>query len=405
VTAFDALDRGQLATLVREYLLCGHLIDRSGMAHVLAELGLAGMRDVAIDEWMGASPIYTRRMQRLLHFEGDSVEAIFKGMQIDIGAPPQFMDFRYQVTDHGHGEFWLDCCGALMDVEPMGEDFVVSMCHDIEDPTFDATAAATNPRARMRPIHRPPRIPADRTPHCRWEVTIDEGADPLPEPAQAERIAQSRAASLPLPEHDAAVDYAGPLQADLAFEDFSKSTLIALLNEIALQGHLLTLSFADAVERRCGTSKAAEIVDKQFTGIAGVAADRIRRALHIDDIPTLLDLHPAFHPRVYIDVDVSSDERISLHDSPALGDGPGRSWADVLADGSTAPLDAIVHTIDPSAHCVATGSMSWRVERLAEPRRRSREVAVTRYSTGADFEFENRRPRGAERGASEERRA
>ena len=48
-------------------------------------------------------------------------------------------------------------CGALMDVEPMGDDFVVAMCHHIEDPTFDATACATNPRARMRPIHRPPR--------------------------------------------------------------------------------------------------------------------------------------------------------------------------------------------------------------------------------------------------------
>src|SRR5918992_5214983 len=100
-------------------------------------------------------------------------------MQVDIGAPPQFMDFRYRVDDANHGQFWLDCCGALMDVEPMGEDFVVNMCHDIEDPTFDATAAATNPRARMRPVHRPPRglsdRLADRTAHCLWDVTIDEG--------------------------------------------------------------------------------------------------------------------------------------------------------------------------------------------------------------------------------------
>ena len=107
--AFDALDDAQLATLVREYLLCGHLIDRSGMAHALAAFGLDGMRDIAIDEWIGASPVYTRRIQRLLGFDGrDDVETIFKGMQIDIGAPPQFMDFRYRVTDAHHGEFWLD---------------------------------------------------------------------------------------------------------------------------------------------------------------------------------------------------------------------------------------------------------------------------------------------------------
>ena len=39
----------------------------------------------------------------------------------------------------------LDHCGALMDVEPMGDEYVQAMCHDIEDPTFDATAMATQP--------------------------------------------------------------------------------------------------------------------------------------------------------------------------------------------------------------------------------------------------------------------
>ena len=49
----------------------------------------------------------------------------------------------------------------------MGPDYVRSMCHDIEDPTFDATAVATNPRAQVRPVHRPPRMPAGRTPALR----------------------------------------------------------------------------------------------------------------------------------------------------------------------------------------------------------------------------------------------
>jgi hypothetical protein len=38
-----------------------------------------------------------------------------------------------------------------MDVEPMGEDYVRLMCHDIEDPTFDATAVATNWLTLMPP--------------------------------------------------------------------------------------------------------------------------------------------------------------------------------------------------------------------------------------------------------------
>ena len=169
--------------LVPELLLAGHLIDRAGMPHAIAAFGRDGMRDVAIEEWMGASPVYTRRMQQALGFAGGGVETIFKGMQLDVGAPPQFMDFRYRLHDRDHGEFWLDHCGALMDVEPMGDDYVVAMCHDIEDPTFDATAVATDPRAQVRPVHRPPRTPADRQPHCAWTVTIAPEHEALELPA------------------------------------------------------------------------------------------------------------------------------------------------------------------------------------------------------------------------------
>lgn len=142
--------------LVREYLLGGRLIDRAGMPHIISAFGRDVMGEIAIEEWMGASPIYTPRIQQLLGFVGDDVETIFKGMQFDIGAPPEFMDFRYNVISPDHGEFWLDHCGALMDVEPLGDDYVFTICHTIEDPTFDATAIATNRRARMSAIHRPP---------------------------------------------------------------------------------------------------------------------------------------------------------------------------------------------------------------------------------------------------------
>ena len=133
-----------------ELLLIGHLIDRAGMPWCINALGREEMVQIAIEEWAGASPIYTRRMQRALGFAPETaghgdVVTIFKGLQLDIGAPPQFMDFRYTVHDERHGEFQLDHCGALMDVEPMGEDYVVGMCHDIEDPTFDATAIASQP--------------------------------------------------------------------------------------------------------------------------------------------------------------------------------------------------------------------------------------------------------------------
>src|SRR5215212_8108825 len=122
MSRYAALSREELATLVPELLLVGQLIDRSGMAWCISALGREQMAQIAIEEWMAASPIYTRRMQRALDFEpppeqGDVI-TIFKGLQLDIGAPPQFMDFRYTVHDRWHGEFHLDHCGALLDVEP-----------------------------------------------------------------------------------------------------------------------------------------------------------------------------------------------------------------------------------------------------------------------------------------------
>src|SRR5262245_389975 len=246
---YGALGRAELATLVPEMLLAGQLIDRSGMAWCIAAFGREEMTRVAVEEWMAASPVYTRRMQRALRFEGTDVVTIFKGLQLDIGAPPQFMDFRFTVHDRWHGEFHLDHCGALMDVEPMGPDYVRSMCHDIEDPTFDATAVASNPRAQVRPIHRPPRsagdLAADRRPHCAWRVTIDDAhPEVAPIPALAV-VAASRAANLELdpvdPTGEGRSDYAGPLVSDLDFSAFSHSALVRIADEVCVQMHLLNL--------------------------------------------------------------------------------------------------------------------------------------------------------------------
>ena len=141
--------RQALCHLGRESLLIGHLQDRVGLPLAIQSLGREVQLQLSIDEWMGASPIYSKRMQRALGFEGHDVGTVFKNLQLEIGAPPQFMDFQFRLDRPEYGEFWLPHCGALLDVEPFGEKQVKLMCHDIEDPTFDATAAATNPRMKM----------------------------------------------------------------------------------------------------------------------------------------------------------------------------------------------------------------------------------------------------------------
>lgn len=401
VTTIDDLDHEQLATLVKEHLLAGHLIDRAGMPVVTAH-GIDVMRDIAIDEWMGASPVYTKRTQRLLGFEGDTVEACFKAMQLEIGAPLEFMDFRYEVIDDHHGRFHLDHCGALMDVEPMGDDFVVAMCHEIEDPTFDATAWATNPRMRMRPIHRPPRTPADRHPHCAWTVTIDGSHEPTPEPGPLARIAATRAAQLPLTSitpaagaPDGMLDYAGPLDPDLQTRDFATPVLRAMDEEICLQGHLLSISFMAAVEDRLGTEAAVDAGARQFTGVAGVAAHRLVRAFglgaSVDDVATVFALHPAFRPAAYVDWQVESDDddvvRLRLGDCAALEERGAETWMRLLADGYDRALAAVAHEVDPGWRVRADGERRWIVER-GDPDEELAEVTLTKFSTGTAFGFD-----------------
>jgi len=411
-TAVEDLDRWQLATLGREYLLAGHLIDRAGMPHVIAAAGREVMEAVAIDEWMGASPVYTRRVRRLLGFDHElDVSSTFKGMQFDIGAPHEFLDFRFSVSGPDRGEFHLAHCGALVDVEPMGEDFVHGMCHTIEDPTFEATVCASNPRARMVPVHRPPRVPADRRPHCAWEVVIDPGASPRPEPAPARRIARTRAAELhvpvlPLvPAGEGRSDYAGPVDPDLRLEDFSREALLALVREFALQGHLLAMSFHAAVASRVGPAEASTILARQFTGVAGLVAGRLARALGASadaaGVATVLELHPAFAPRDYVDVWVDGDGEtvVAVGDCPATEETEALGWATLLADGLAAPaLDAMVGAVDPSARCEPVEPpmgriRAWRVLHGGDPRPEPADVALARFSAGADFEFVRIGPR------------
>ncbi len=397
---FSALTRAELAILVPELLLIGQLIDRSGMAWCIQSFGRSEMLQIAIEEWAGASPLYTRRMQKALRYEGNDIITIFKGLQFDIGAPPQFMDFRYTVHDRWHGEFHLDHCGALLDVEPLGPDYVQGMCHDIEDPTFDATAVATNPRAQVRPIHRPPRAPSDRTPHCAWTVIIDESYPEARSIPALDIVARTEAAIWELApigrSDDGNADYSGPLLSDIDFGAFSHSALVRIADEVCLQMHMLNLSFGIAVRARAGDNAelATSICTKQLTGIAGVAAERIRRALKlpadVDGLTEVLRLHPLLNPAGYVIAEID-DGRLQVHPSPAHDDG---AWISLCSPASAEPLQAIATAVDPHLVVRISGSdTDWTAEfeRTDTPAKDSPEVQVTKFSLGATFEFEPRR--------------
>jgi hypothetical protein len=385
---YAALDRASLAKLVPELLLLGQLIDRAGMPWLLSFFDRQRMQDIAIEEWMAASPIYTRRMQRALGYTGDDIITIFKGLQLDVGAPPQFMDFRFEVDDPQHGAFWLNHCGALMDVEPMGEDYVRGMCHDIEDPTFDATAVATNPKAQVRPVHRPPRVPADQHPHCRWTVIIDESHPPVSESKGCLELQRTRAANVELdpidPDDEGRSDYSGPLMADLDFTAFSRSALIRIADEVALQCQLLALGFQLAVSQRGTDEQNEKILGKQLIGITGVSGDRISDALGITDPIELIQMLPMLNPAALVSISDPSTEgsfRIDFGDLNGWADLPTSWWAEALS--------AAVHTLDPHL-AVQLHDDHFRVIRHDEAQPERSEVEVTRYSKGAEFTFEPR---------------
>jgi hypothetical protein len=406
--------RRALAPLGREYLLHGHLQDRVGIPLVLSRHTRQDMLDVAIEEWMAASPLYSLRTQRALNFGNGDVPTIFKNIQLDIGAPHQFMDFRYKVQDANHGEFWLDHCGALMDVEPMGEEFVHGMCHDIEDPTFDATAGATNPYAQVRPIHRPPRVPSDRAPHCHWRVDIDteSGAPVTPHPTMG-IIGESEIARITIDDPGADAepggwfDYSGDFDPDFTFEDLSHRALVVALQEAAVQTHLLAHAYLFCVASRWGVDEARDNAPHVFTGTAGVAAGRLAPVLGIEGndaeaIAKLLQLHPVFQPRTYVapTIDVIDERcvRFALRDAPCFHERDDLSWiASMTAEPSSA-LDAIARAVNPRAASEPEPTtdgerLAWRIviDPRAEPFRPSADVDLARISTGATVTFLPRR--------------
>ena len=403
----DELSHAELATLVPEMLLIGQLVDRAGMPALLGEFGLDGMRDVAIEEWQAASPHYALRMKRALGIEGDGVAEIFKGFQLDVGAPPEFMDFRYVVHDHDHGEFYLDHCGALMDVEPMGEGLVKVMCHDIEDPTFPATAYATNAHAVVEPIHRPPRAPSGRTPHCHWAVRIDHDAPPVELPFPAAESASSLVNGIDFPTpavrpdsgegpHD---DYAGPLMSDLRFDQFTRSALVRILREVYLQIHLLAVGFTQSVRRRSDAETALRLATYQCTGIAGIATERIAAALGVQTadgpggLARVLAVHPLLAPVQYTGASVELSDDGGATEIRWTADAPwwqDECWSAVLDSGEAGPLEAAARGLDPRYRVDRRREGTDVIARITlgtDAADERDEVAVTRISTGAAFEF------------------
>lgn len=254
--------------------------------------------------------------------------------------------------------------------------------------------------------------PSDRHPHCHWTVVIDDSHPEVPMPEPMTHIERTVLASLPLAElgvgataaekADGWNDYTAPLDPDLQTEQFSTAALRAMAEEVCVQQHLLVASFCFAIERRYGTEDAVGIVDRQFTGISGLTARRLRDALGggdgtpgstgLAEVAQVLELHPAFRPRTYVGWTVSqaddgSSVDVGLGDCPALHESGFETWITRLADGHDDGLRAAVEGVTPFGRVQATGEMSWRIILADEPVPERPEVALAAFSTGAGWQF------------------
>jgi hypothetical protein len=363
----ERLSRAALARLGREYMLLAHIHDRAIMPLVAQRWGAQAMTDLANDEWMGASPVFNERNRRQLGIEGDGVPAIMKGLQFDVGAPHQYMDFRFEVVDETRGFFWLRFCGAYTDVARFARGDpgpVIQLCHHMEDRTFDATVMAVNPRARCRPVHRPPLAADHAGPVCRWEVTLTGDAATVEEREITRIVRRSKAAGFVLSPAaadggDGMHDYHGPFRPDLALEDLSHGTLARQCREFALDVHLLVRAALTAIAGRHGEGVAREIARLEWAGAAPVYVRRVRAALGIegDDMDAILktlQVDPAF-PHEYVDfgcrrVDAKRGY-FWVNPCAALADDEPRGWLTLLADAETPGFDAVVAAVNPRARC------------------------------------------------------
>jgi hypothetical protein len=357
----EALPRRELVPVALENMLAGMIVTRALLPQVVLGGGdLDLMNQLAIDEWMGASPVYTRRLRALMGITGDDVTAIMKALQLDVGFVHQYMHVGYRVLDPDHAEFWLEHCGALLDTEPHGEERVFGMCHTIEDPTFDATALATNPRARIRPIHRPPRQPSDRHPHCHWTITIDAANEPVGPIALTEAVAALPLSSVPNPappdrEPGGRRDYRGPFDPGFELSDLSHGALVAATREFQVQAHLLMCSSDLALRDRLGPDSAGPLVADAWAGASWIASERLRRALpgpgDPADLARVVAVHPMLPPGFERDVEETpAGVTVELRPvTPGLLDPGHPGWCGLLAAGERRGLDALARGFDARA--------------------------------------------------------
>ena len=254
----------------------------------------------------------------------------------------------------------------------------------------------TNPRARIRPIHRPPRLPADREPHCHWTIIIDPENEPVGPARLSRQIAQLPLASLSIEPRPPGDGYQRELDTKFRLADCSDSTLAAVTREFSVQNHLLMASAEVALAERFGVAWARHALAEAWLATAWVGSVRLRDVLGDEvDLATVLALHPAIPPGFTRSIEVR-DEHVHctlVPESPALLDTDQPGWIGSLVRGETAGIQGVVQPIDDRARVegvrIEGGAVAIdvHVDPNAEPAPEPRVVAFMRIGMLSRWKF------------------
>lgn len=360
-------DHDLLATFGREIMLANHIHDRSGLLPVVMAFGQQAQTDVACDEWMSSSPIYNWRNRVYLKMEGDDVSVALKGLQLDIGAPHNFLNFHYELKSPDEGYFWTSTCGPYNYVRAVSNADTVmetQICHHMEDPTFDATVMAVNPLMRCTAVFRPPytntEVPEGGP--CKWLVSIQRDIGLVEDCPNLAKVKETLAAQFEfdaLPAQDVGMnDYSGAFKRDFELSDFSHNTLTVQCKEMML--HVLLLNYAcyTSIAERFGEDKIVPMQQEQWRHLAPITVSRLRKTFGIEGadmaaILKVMQLNP-FLPWEYLRLGFEqvSDTRglVWLRECAAMHEPVQRGIASLLVTHPEQPgFDALAHAVNPQA--------------------------------------------------------
>jgi hypothetical protein len=236
----------------------------------------------------------------------------------------------------------------------------------MEDPTFDATVMAVNPRMRCRPVYRPPYGEVPTGGPCRWRVAVEYDIGMVEDNPVLGIVRKSLAADFTfsgiITNADTATntqgmqDYSGVFKRDFVLEDLAHNVLARQCMEFSLDVHLLNRACYTSVAERWGEEELVPMALEQWRSMAPVTVHRLRKMFNLtgdsmSSVLKILQLNP-FLPREYLKLGFELvDEtcgRVWLEDCAALQEPAARGIASLVTHHPESPgFDAMAKAVNP----------------------------------------------------------